>query len=86
MWYIDIEQGINCSFFHGMGAPFSGSYKHKSELVIDRGYLNEIDLIEIERLTGKYLPNFLDNFQQVFSSQDVNDKSLTVIDAGVKGM
>lgn len=49
------------------------------------GYLDEIDLNEIERITGKYLSIFLDNFQQIQFEQD-NDEELTIITAGVKGL
>lgn len=84
-WIIDVEQGMNCSYFHGMNTSFSGIYKHSSEPLINYGYLDEIDLIEIERLTGKYLSVFLDNFQQISFNHDDYGNELKVISAGVKG-
>jgi len=84
-WYIEVEQGISCSFFHGMGAVFSGNYKHATESVVNLGYLDEIDLNEIERLTGRNLSTFLNNFQQIQRIPDNSDNGLTIITAGVKG-
>jgi hypothetical protein len=86
VWHIEVEEGINCSTFHGMNTTFSGTYKHISEFVVERGYLDEIDLNEIERLTGKYLSVFLNNFQQIYYEQDDYGNELTVISAGVKGL
>jgi hypothetical protein len=83
-WYIEIEAGQSCSHFHGMGATFSGAYKHETEPIVNYGYLDEIDLNEIERLIGNYFPVFLDNFQQYGSHVDEQD--LTVITGGVKGL
>lgn len=85
-WYIEIEAGPNCSFYHGMNTTFSGTYKHSTELVVNRGYLDEIDLNEIERLTGRHLPVFLNNFQQTHYHQDDYGNDLTIITAGVKGL
>lgn len=55
-------------------------------MVINYGYLDEIDLNEIERMTGKYLSVFLDNFQQFSIEKDEKDNELIVITAGVKGL
>ena len=82
-WYIEIEEGPNCSAFHGLGATFSGTFKHTNELIINKGYLDEIDMNEIERITGKYLSVFLNNFQQFGVSYEYDS---TVISTGVKGM
>lgn len=72
--------------FHGLNSTFSGYYKHSPEMVINYGYLDEIDLNEIERMTGKYLAVFLDNFQQFSIENDEEDNELIVITAGVKGL
>lgn len=87
-WYIEVEEGANCSGFHGMNTTFSGTYKHMTESIIEYGYLDEIDLNEIQRLTGKYLSAFLDNFQRINYEKDIDiyGDELTVISAGVKGL
>ncbi len=82
-WHIEVEAGQHCSAFHGLGASFNGNYRHTNELVVNWGYLDEIDMNEIERLTGKYLSVFLSNFQQFGTS---NEYDLKIILAGVKGM
>lgn len=86
IWFIEVEEGPRCFSFHGLGATFSGAYKHATESVVNWGYLDEIDLNEIARLTGKYLSVFLNNFQQVHCDLDEYDNELTVISAGVKGL
>lgn len=85
-WYIDVEEGETCKSFHGMGATFGGAYGHVTESVVNWGYLDEIDLNEIERLTGKYLLPFLENFQQIHAEENEQDVSFKVLKAGVKGL
>lgn len=85
-WYIEVEEGKNCTFFHGVNASFSGTYKHMTESIVDLGFLDEIDLNEIERITGKYLSVFLNNFQQIHVDQIDFGNDLTVINGGVKGL
>jgi hypothetical protein len=82
-WCIEIEQNRDCEYFQGMNSTFSGTYKHIPEDIVNRGYLDEIDLNEIERLTGKYITIFLDNFQQ--HSQYVHN-DFNIVEGGVKGM
>lgn len=85
-WFIDVEEGENCDHFHGHNATFSGHYKHDTEMIVDLGYIDEIDLNEIERLTGKYLSTFLENFQQFGHGENLDGEDFTVITAGVKGL
>lgn len=85
-WCIEVEAGPDCKYYHGLGATFSGIYKHKNELLINYGYLDEIDLNEIERLLGEYLPAFLRNFQIIHACSDENNNELTIVTGGVKGM
>ncbi len=86
-WLINVTEGTECQGFHGMGASFSGDYKHQTEYPIILGYLDEIDLNEIERITGKYITVFLDNFQQIhLENQDNNEPEFKVVTAGVKGL
>ncbi len=85
-WLIEIEEGLYCGCFHGLSTTFSGHYRHSSEWLVNNGYLDEIDMIEIERITGQYLSTFLDNFQQYSLSNDKENAEITVISAGVKGL
>jgi hypothetical protein len=86
-WLIDLTEGSECNHFHGMGAYFSGEYKHQTEYPVILGYLDELDLNEIERITGKYISVFLENFQQVWL-EEINDnhQDFKVLSAGVKGL
>lgn len=85
-WLIDIEEGENCQSYHGSNSTFSGIYKHKTELVIDEGFLDEIDMNEIERLTGKYVYTFLENFQQFGEYENLDGDEFYVTASGVKGL
>jgi hypothetical protein len=85
-WFIEVDEGENCNYFHGHNATFSGHYKHETEMIIDQGYIDEIELNEIERITGKYLSTFLENFQQFGFGENLDGEDFTVITAGVKGL
>lgn len=85
-WYIEIEEGDACKSFHGFGTTFSGNYKHQTELVVDYNLIDEIDLNEITRLTGKYLGTFLENFQQFGEAENFDGDEFYVVSAGVKGL
>lgn len=85
-WLIEIEEGENCNSFHGHNSTFSGIYRHKTELVIDYGFLDEIDLNEITRLTGKHVNTFLENFQQFGEAENLDGDEYIVISSGVKGL
>lgn len=86
VWIIEIEEGENCKFYHGLSATFSGNYKHKTELIIDHGFLDEIDMNEISRLTGKYIHIFLENFQQFGEAENLDGDNYKVVSSGVKGL
>jgi hypothetical protein len=83
-WQIEVEQGQHCNTFHGHNTYFSGIYQHDAELVVNRRFLDEIDLNEIERLTGPHLLTFLSNFQRVHS--EVNEYGHTIVTTAVKGL
>lgn len=86
-WIIDITESSECHSFHGMGASFSGDYQHQTEYPIILGYLDEIDLNEIARMTGKYITVFLENFQQPrLEEYDPSEPHFKVVAGGVKGL
>ncbi|WP_291073704.1 MULTISPECIES: TIR domain-containing protein [unclassified Empedobacter] len=85
-WYIEVEEGEACKSFHGFGTTFSGNYEHQSELVVDSNFIDEIDLNEIARLTGKYLDTFLNNFQQFAEAENFDGDDFYVVSGGVKGL
>lgn len=85
-WIIEIEEGENCESFKGHNSTFSGLYRHKTELVIDEGLFDEIDINEVERLTGKYVHTFLNNFQQFGEAENLDGDDYNVIVSGVKGL
>jgi hypothetical protein len=77
---------MGCSGFKGMGATFSGSFIHVPEPLFDGGYLDELDLQELGRITGKYYGALLDRFQY-FNSGSGSDEDITRVAYGsVKGM
>jgi hypothetical protein len=83
---LDVEEGMGCSGFKGMGATFSGSFIHVPEPLFDGGYLDELDLQELGRITGKYYGALLDRFQY-FNSGSGSDEDITRVAYGsVKGM
>lgn len=85
-WWIDIEVNENCHCFHGLGANFKGSYKHETEQVVNYRFLDELDLNELHKMTGKYLPTFLENFQQIGYVENLDGGEVLVISGGVKGL
>lgn len=85
-WFIEIEEGFNCSSYHGHNSSFSGTYKHTSEKLIDNGYLDEVDLTELKRLTGNNFEVFLNNFQRIGFEKDEFNNEISVIVGGVKGL
>lgn len=84
-WCIDVETGIPCRSFHGMNSSFEGTYVHNTESVINWGYLDEIDINEISRITGDYLRTLMNNFQQIFNEEE-NSEDFKVVTGGVKGL
>ncbi|SDL79208.1 hypothetical protein [Chryseobacterium taihuense] len=86
IWLIEIEEGENCNSYHGHNSSFSGIYMHKTELVIDEGFLDEIDMNEINRLSGKYVNTFLENFQQFGEAENLDGEEYIVVSSGVKGL
>jgi hypothetical protein len=64
-WQIEILEGDQCTYFHGANVIFSGIYFHTFDPAVDSGYLTEIDLNELERMCGRYLPILFENFQLV---------------------
>lgn len=85
-WWIEIEESQSYDCYHGLSATFSGVYKHENETMVNWGYLDEIDLNEIERITGKYLPAFLDNSQQISTDQNEFGNEMVIVSAALKGM
>lgn len=86
IWLIEVEEGKNCQSFHGFNSTYSGIYQHKTELVIDDGYIDEIEMNEVERMTGKYVNTFLGNFQQFGEAENLDGNEFKVISSGVKGL
>ncbi len=86
-WWIEIEPGEICRMFHGLSTTFAGDYKHEAELIIDQGFLDEIDMNVIERMVGRYLPMFLENFQYFSEGENLDsDLDFKVIVGAVKGL
>jgi len=85
-WQVTIVEGQHCHSFHGMGASFSGTYLHSTESSVDWGYLNEIDLNELERMCGQYLSRILANFSIVQQETLHDGEIYTIFTSFVKGL
>jgi hypothetical protein len=85
-WQIVVVEGQQCSYFHGIGASFSSTYLHSPESAVDRGFLDEIDLNELERICGKYLPRLLTNFS-IVQQETLHDSEIyKIYTSFVKGL
>jgi len=85
-WQIAIVEGDHCRSFHGEGISFSGTYLHSTESAVDRGFLDEIDLNELERMCGHYLSRILANFSIVQRRTFDDGEIHTIYDSFVKGL
>jgi len=85
-WWIDFEVNEDCHCFHGHEASFEGAYRHETQQVVNYKFLDELDLNELYKMTGKYLPIFLENFQQIHFDESLDGDDVSVISGGVKGL
>jgi len=85
-WWIDVEVGGDCGCFHGHGASFEGAYKHNSEQVINMWLLDELDLNELQRMMGRFMETFLENFQLIGENVDTDNSETIFVWGGVKGL
>lgn len=83
---IDVEESNGCSWFHGLGATFSGSFVHDPEPLFDSGFLDELELNELGRITGKEYAKILDSLQRIGEGQSSDNDVDKVVEGSVKGL
>lgn len=85
-WQIAIVEGEYCRYWHGVDTSFSGTYLHSTVSAVDRGYLREIDLNELQRMCGQFLSSILTNFS-IVQQQTLHDgENYTIFTSFVKGL
>lgn len=85
-WTIKIDEGIFCSYFHGVGTAFSGLYIHKPVMIFDLGYIDELELNEISRISGEFISDLLSCFNQIHEEDSLDDNITRVFVGGTKGL
>ena len=85
-WIIEIEEGEYCRGYHGMGSTFNGEYLQVEEPIIYNGGIDELDMNEIIRLTGKYFESFMNGFQRLSAQENLDVEMTKVVCGGVKGL
>ncbi len=85
-WIINIDEGLFCKYFHGVGTAFSGTYIHKPEEIVDLGFIDELDLNEIGRISGKFIFDLLSCFNQIREEDSLDNSITKVIVGGTKGL
>ncbi len=83
---IKVEEGSECNFFHGQGTSFNGDYVLMPELVLLNRYLDEIDMNEINRITGHFCQDFMNCFQNIVKRETMDNAITTVFVGGAKGL
>src|SRR5205085_3904343 len=61
---VAIEE-VNCSYFHGAGAGFSGTYIKEHEVFFEFSILDERDMERLYQIQGEYYWKFRDIFYQI---------------------
>lgn len=85
-WTIEVEEGQECRSFHGQGAYFDGTYSLLPERVLHDGYLDEIDINEISRVTGRFCQDFMNCFQRIGEQKSLDNNITKVVQGGGKGL
>jgi hypothetical protein len=83
---VRLEETSSCLFYHGMGVQFSGRFVHALEPLFDYGFLNELEMLALYRLSGKYYEALRQRFQQISASENLDRFQANVIAGGVRGL
>ena len=85
--YLEIEETISCSYFHGAAVGFTGSFELAGLTLSDYCGLNEIQLTKLHDLLKTHFDDFNENFH-VVGDVDCADPEISarVITGGVTGL
>jgi hypothetical protein len=85
--FLEIEETISCSYFHGAAVAFSGTFELVGLNLSDYCNLNEIQLSRLHDLLKAHFDSFNENFH-VVGEADCEDEGLScrVITGGVTGL
>ena len=85
-WIIELEEGRECSGFHGAGTSFRGIYEHEVAPILYYGYNSEVEMNLLSSVSGKFCMPFLERFQGI-STKEIKDNFITkVVSGGCKGL
>jgi len=85
-WVIDIDEGTECKYYHGHGSSFNGTYNLIPEPIFYNGQLDELDINEIARITGRYNQDFINGFQRIGIQESLDSSITKIVTGGIKGM
>ncbi|MGZ8174461.1 MULTISPECIES: hypothetical protein [Methylobacter] len=83
---IRVEETSSCLYYHGMGVQFFGNFVHVLEPLFDYGFLNELEMMSLARLTGEYYESLRVRFQGIGESECLDSFEAKVIHGGVRGL
>ncbi len=83
---VRIEETSGCIYYHGMGVRFSGNFVHVLEPLFDYGFLNELEMISLFRISGEYYESLRKRFQGIGKSENLDSFIAQVLIGGVRGL
>lgn len=83
---IRIDETSSCLYYHGMGVQFSGNFVHVLEPLFDYGFLNELEMMTLSRMSGEYYESLRQRFQGIGESECLDTFDAKVIHGGVRGL
>lgn len=83
---IHVEETSSCNYYHGMGVQFHGNFVHTLEPLFDFGFLNELEMMSLGRLTGEYYESLRVRFQGIGEVECLDSFEAKVIHGGVRGL
>jgi hypothetical protein len=81
-----VAEMSSCHYFHGIGVQFYGDFVHILEPLFDYGFLNELEMMSLGRLTGEYYESLRVRFQEIEEGKCLDSFDAKVINGGVRGL
>jgi hypothetical protein len=83
---VRIDETSSCLYYHGMGVQFSGDFVHVREPLFDYGFLNELEMISLFRISGEYYESLRKRFQGIGETENLDTFMAKVLIGGVRGL
>jgi hypothetical protein len=83
---IRVDESGGCTWYHGMGAPFYGVFIREHDWLFDAGILDELDLMRLKRLVGKFYEPIRSCFQGISQVDNLDQIQGTAASGGVRGL